>query len=322
MMLLCLALAFASCSDDFAQPPVILPDGGLGTGQWDDPYRTSQLANGGKGNGIWITGYIVGWIDTSGDSFAMDANTCTFNADNVTINSNILMAVSPDETNYENCVPVALTGDIRDALNLQSHPENLGKQVTVKGNNERYFSNNGGIKSLTAYNWGPIGIKERPAIYSSEFSTGDACGFTFQQGELPSGLSYVWKVDTRYGLVASGYYNGGRYDTDAWAVSPEIDLTGYTSADVSWRWAGNYFTTTQNILDMTGAYIREVGGEWTKLEGLTYPEGTSFTYVDCGGVDLTPYVGKKIQIGFRYTSTSTIAGTWEIDSFNVYGDNE
>ncbi|MCM1291337.1 MAG: DUF6359 domain-containing protein [Prevotella sp.] len=319
MSLLLMALVFVACNDDFAQPPVVLPEGGLGTGQWDDPYRTSQLANGGKGNGIWVTGYIVGWIDTSGDNFAMDEKTCTFNA-NATLTSNILMAVNPNETDWQKCVPVALTGDARDALNLQDNPENLGKQVTLKCNNERYFSNNGGIKSITLYNFGPVGIKEKPAIYQSDFASGDACGFTFEDGTLPAGLNFVWKVDTRYGIVASGYYSGSRYQTDAWAISPEIDLNGYTSAEVNWRWAGNYFTTRENLLNMTGAYIRVEGGEWSKIEGITYPEGTSFTYVSSGDVDLTEYVGKKIQIGFNYQSTSTIAGTLEVDSFVVTGE--
>lgn len=321
LTLLIMALTFAACSDDFSQPPVVLPDGGLGTGQWDDPYRTSQLANGGKGNGIWVTGYIVGWINTEGDNFKMDANTCTFN-NKATLTSNILMAVSPDETNWENCVPVALSGDARDALNLQNNPDNLGKQVTIKCNNERYFSNNGGIKSITLFNWGPEGIKEKPSIYASNFSSGDLSGFTFEQGNLPEGLAFVWKVDAKYGLVASGYYGGSRYDTDSWAVSPVIDLNGYVSAEASWRWAGNYFTTHQNLLDMTGAYIRVEGGEWVKLEGLNYPEGTSFTYVDSGKIDLTPYIGKKIQFGFNYKSTSTLAGTYEIDSITVTGETE
>lgn len=316
-----MALTFVSCSDDFSQPPVILPDGGLGTGQWDDPYRTSQLANGGKGNAIWVTGYIVGWIDTAGDNFKMDETTCTFN-NKATLTSNILMAVTPDETNWENCVPVALSGDARDALNLQNNPDNLGKQVTIKCNNERYFSNNAGLKSITLYNWGPVGIKEKPAIYTSDFASGSASGFTFDNTLMPDALSYIWKVDTRYGLVASAYSGGSRYTTEARAISPEFDLTGYTSAEVSWRWAANYFNDYSTMLSMISVALRVDGGEWIELTGLNYPAGTSFTYVDSGVVDLTPYAGHKVQLGFNYTSTNTIAGTLEIDSIVVTGEKD
>ncbi|MBD5201055.1 MAG: hypothetical protein HDS85_03275 [Bacteroidales bacterium] len=319
MALLLMALNFVACNDDFSQPPVILPDGGLGTGLWDDPYRVSQLANGGKGNDIWVTGYIVGWIDTSGDNFAMNETTCTFNAQ-ATLTSNILMAVSPTETNWENCVPVALTGDARDALNLQANPQNLGKQVTLKCNNERYFSNNAGIKSITMYNWGDTGIKEKPTIYSSSFTSGDISGFSYDDIELAPGLNSVWRVDTRYGLVASAYVGGSRYASDSWAVSPLIDLSGYTSAEANWRWAANYFNDHATMLSMIAAAIRVEGGEWIELTDINFPEGTSFSYVDSGVIDLTPYVGKKVQLGFNYTSTSTIAGTLEIDGIKVTGE--
>ena len=43
----------------------------------------------------------------------------------------------------------------------------------------------------------------------------------------------------------------------------------------------------------------------------------SWTFVDGGPVDLTSYVGNKVKIAFKYTSTATKAGTWEVDKFSV-----
>lgn len=325
LTLFLMAVLFASCSDDFAQPPVSLPEGGLGTGIWNDPYRTSQLANGGRGNNIWITGYIVGWINTAGDNFKMDENTCTFDA-KATLSSNILMAVNPDETNWENCVPVALSGDARDALNLQNNPDNLGKQVTVKANNERYFGNNGGIKNITAFKWGDTGIEEEEPvipegeIFKATFDGGNTDGFTFIQGTLPEGLSFVWKADNRYGLVATGYYNNTRYETDAWAVSPLLDLSGYKSITLNFRWAGNYFGSQAAMLGTVDFAVREPGGEWTVVGVPVAPSGTDFTYVDSGNVDLSAFAGKKIQLGFNYRSTPSLCGTLEIDNISVTGE--
>lgn len=74
------------------------------------------------------------------------------------------------------------------------------------------------------------------------------------------------------------------------------------------------------MLSMIAAAVRVEGGEWIELTDINFPEGTSFSYVDSGVIDLTPYVGKKVQLGFNYTSTSTIAGTLEIDGIKVTGE--
>ena len=48
------------------------------------------------------------------------------------------------------------SGAVRSALNLAGNPGNLGKQVTLKGNIEKYFGV-AGFKSTSAYTWGPKG---------------------------------------------------------------------------------------------------------------------------------------------------------------------
>ena len=44
--------------------------------------------------------------------------------------------------------------------------------------------------------------------------------------------------------------------------------------------------------------------------------------MDAGTVDLSSYAGKKIEIGFHYTSSAAanLAGTWEIDAVRVTGE--
>ncbi|MBD5422327.1 MAG: hypothetical protein HDR49_04780 [Bacteroides sp.] len=123
-----------------------------GEGTADVPYTVGAVLAGAQGSEVWVTGYIVGWVDgqvlSSGAKFTVPA----------TVASNILLAASPDETNVANCIPVQLTNgsDVRTALNLQNNSANLGKQVTIKGNLEAYFGT-AGIKSTTAYAWGDKG---------------------------------------------------------------------------------------------------------------------------------------------------------------------
>jgi len=142
-------------------------------------------------------------------------------------------------------------------------------------------------------------------------------GFTFEQGTIPEGLTYVWSQGNKYGLVASGYKDAP-HATDAWAISPVVDLTDVEEPTFFFSQATNQFKLNgQNIaieeaLKMISVNIREEGGEWTALAVPTPPTSLSWTFVESGNIDLSAYIGKKVQIGFHYTSTDEIAGTWEI----------
>lgn len=123
-----------------------------GEGTAEIPYTVGAVLAGAEGSEQWVTGYIVGWIDgqvlSTGARFTTPA----------TVASNILLAASPDETNVANCIPIQLTSGsaVRTALNLKDHAENLGRQVSIKGNLEAYFGS-AGVKATTAYAWGDKG---------------------------------------------------------------------------------------------------------------------------------------------------------------------
>lgn len=333
--LLLLAIGFSSCSDDLAQPPITIPEGGLGTGSWTDPYTATQILGGSSGKGKWVTGYIVGWIDTQGGTNnTMSAETCTYTVP-ATLASNILIAADPNEQNFENCIPVQLpSGDVRTALNLMDHPENLGKQVTVKANVEKYFGKNEALKSLTAYNWGDKGIDDggdnpdpdQPGggdgtgetIYTGLVS--DSNDWTFENINKPDGINDIWswKVYNNAGyLNASAYVSGKPYASEALAISPEISLAGMKKASVDFDHASKFQTT---LRQMCGIMVREAGTTtWTTLSIPTWPEPGTWTFANSGAIDLSAYTGKKIQLAFKYGSSAEGADTWEIKNFKVSG---
>ena len=71
-----------------------------------------------------------------------------FSAETATA-SNVLIAVSADETDITKCMPVQLpTGAVRTALNLVDNAGNYKKEVTLYGNIEKYFSVTG-LKTVT-----------------------------------------------------------------------------------------------------------------------------------------------------------------------------
>lgn len=307
--------------------PVTPPAQGDGTAE--NPYLASQLVSASKPSapttGVYVKGYIVGFIN---GTYFSDA---TFELP-ATLNTNILIS-SNEKGTPETSLPVKLpAGSMRDDLGLMAHPEYFGKMVTLRGTYEAGF----GRACLTSVDWFQIeGSGDTPVtppatgqeILKAEFGSSDD-GFTFEDGTLPSGLTKVWQLDSKYGYMKASAYNKGSYAVEAaYLVSPVLDLTGKTSATMTYRQAvGQYKINGVNSYPTAGfiSYaIREVGGSWSApvdvdASNLTYPEGKNFTtFGDAAPIDLTPYAGKKIQVGFRYHSTTELCGTWEIDNVTV-----
>lgn len=165
-------------------------------------------------------------------------------------------------------------------------------------------------------------------IFTENFD-GGSNGFTLQNVTIPSELSYVWKVgnyNNNSYLNASAFANSASHATEAWAVSPAIDLTDSHKAVLTFRHAINKLSDVSTMKDMMTVwastdYSNDVKtATWTKLTVPTYPAGTSWTWVESGDIDLAAYCGKKVTIAFKYTSTDTNSGGWEVDDFTVKGD--
>lgn len=143
-------------------------------------------------------------------------------------------------------------------------------------------------------------------------------GWTLQQGELPEGLTAVWSQDAKFGLKATAHTGSKKkgnekiYASEAWAISPEVELK--KTSFVTFEHALNF----KNDASTQGFYIREgETGEWQALDLKQWPAGKDWHYVEADKYDLKAYTGKKVQFGFKYTSTTEGAATWEIKNFKV-----
>lgn len=183
---------------------------------------------------------------------------------------------------------------------------------------------NSGTSSDNGNGGGDDGTVE---IFATEFDGGATDGFTYSNVSLGT-LSYVWSCDASYGyLKASAYAGNACHAAEAWAVSPAINLSDCTKAALSFRHAINKIEDTSLMPAMMTVWVcTDYAGDastatWTQLNVPTYPDGTSWTFVGSGDMDLTPWCGHdKVYVGLKYTSTDTNAGTWEVDAFKVTGD--
>ncbi|MDE5750973.1 MAG: choice-of-anchor J domain-containing protein, partial [Duncaniella sp.] len=155
------------------------------------------------------------------------------------------------------------------------------------------------------------------AVFSESFATGLGA-FTEEFVNLPEGLTYIfsWYEQAKC-AKASGFANSKAYDTEAYLVSPAFAVPA-AGATVTFEHATNYFASTETARAETGLYIREEGTTtWTPLTVPDYPTSQSWSFVSSGDIDIKAWAGKRVQLGFRYSSTSAKAGTWEFKTLVV-----
>lgn len=155
-------------------------------------------------------------------------------------------------------------------------------------------------------------------IFAASFKDG-AENFVIENVTAPSQVPDIWKHDSGYGhMKATAYVDGTNYAAESWLISPVIDLGGQTAAYISYDQALNYFSSADKAKTEARVGIREEGAAaWTMLTASNWPTSMSWDFVSTGDIDISAYAGKKVQIGFCYSSTSTKAGTWEVKNVAI-----
>ena len=128
---------------DFDIDGLVIPGiTGEGTGTSGDPYTVNFILNNtDPQTGIYVTGYIVGFV--SGANYLngahFDANTAGMDYNN----GNVIIAASPDINDVAKAIPVRLTVADRKVLGLGNAPGVLGKKVVFKGDIGSYLGSVG-----------------------------------------------------------------------------------------------------------------------------------------------------------------------------------
>ena len=162
-------------------------------------------------------------------------------------------------------------------------------------------------------------IKSIPTVslpYEENFS--DNLGDFYVVNEVYPGFA-VWNsasYNNKPFAKASGY-NGGSKASESWLISPYINLTAATEPQLSFSQAINNFFGT--LSDEATLWVKEKSAsDWTQIN-ITYPDAPTNGYTDFEAqtIDLSAYKGKIIQIAFKYTSSTSNSGSWEVTDFKV-----
>ena len=147
-------------------------------------------------------------------------------------------------------------------------------------------------------------------LLSIDFTQGQG-EWTIDNKEL-GGLDFVWAQSSQYGMKATGYANSTNHATEAWLISPAIDLSAVEAATLSFSHARRYGDNSQ-----LSVKAKAGEGAWADLSVSAWPDGSNWTFIDATA-DLASYVGQAgVQIAFVYTSTAEGGATWEIKSVTV-----
>lgn len=267
---------------------------------------------------VWVAGYIVGYMPT--DNSTVLSNT-VFSAGDAAPETNLVLAPTPDCTDYTKCIGIQLNTTIRGALNLKAHPENLGLRLDVCGDVLKYCGAPG-VKNISQYTLADGGGVTPPppsglsTIYSESFAS-ELGKFSVDNVILPEAATYIWAIDSRYSCAkASAFISNTKYASESYLISPTFDLSGATKAEVSFEHAVNYFENPSRDATL---WVSVDKGAWQQITINTYGTNSNFTFVS-NTTDLAAYAGKKIRVAFRYISSTSAAGTWEVKNFTLKAD--
>lgn len=297
-------------------------------GTKEKPYTVANVQAGATGTGVWVKGYIVGWID--GKTLADGAK---FNADGVTVSSNVMLADAADAATTAKIIPVQLpSGEIRKAVNLQDNPANYKKEVLLKGNLVAYFGVPG-LKEVSAavidgkeY---PMGGDDQPSgdVVTSldenfDASTDIPAGW-FQKQAAGNKAWYVRNFNENNYITMSGY--NGTAPFDQWLLSPAIDMDKVSDKTLTFDTQVNGYgatTTTLKVYIVTDpanlATATELKATFATAPAAGADGKTKYSeWVKSGNVDLAKYKG-KVYIAFRYqASKDANYATWCVDNVKL-----
>ncbi len=159
-------------------------------------------------------------------------------------------------------------------------------------------------------------------IFSEKFDANQG-SFTIENVVLPEGSSFVWSWDSYGYMKASSFVGGSAKASESWLISPAIDLSKSTSANVKFEHAVNFAgtMTADQTLMISSNYSSGAPSTatWTKLTIPNYPAGNNWSFSPSGTIAIPgDFVGKSnVHVAFKYVSTTSNAATWEIKNVEV-----
>ncbi len=190
-----------------------------GTGTKEDPYTTAELISQySPGTVVWVKATVIGYM-TNDEPITSDFTSSQIHN----------IAISSDGS--QTLVPVKISGDFRDELNLYENPGNVGKEILLEAKQEDYFSRPG-LKNITAYEWATY---TPPAVMAPTFSHSNGTYETEQTVEIfceTEGANIYYTTDETTPSASSTVYKAPISISETTTISA-IAIKGEDMSSVS-----------------------------------------------------------------------------------------
>lgn len=293
---------------DGTAPDPVEPDAPTGDGTAASPFNVAKVLQVGKemlDKEVYVKGKIASITEVS-TSFGNATFTIADKEGDATFLA--FRGYWLGGARYTSADQIAVGADVvlRGSLTEYNGTLQLGQGYTMVSYNGQTSGENPPAQGGTLYSMLSESLSELPSDWTIENVALD-------------GVDYVWSWKT---YNEKGYLNASAYVSsakaaEAYCISPVLDLTGATDCSFSFDHAAKFQTTLRTLC---GVVAREEGAtEWTALTLPGWPEAGSWTFSNSGDVSLKAFDGKKVQIAFRYKSSTEGADTWEIKNLVVKG---
>jgi hypothetical protein len=207
-----------------------------------------------------------------------------------------------------------------------------GQEILIYGSLEKYF----GAAGIKSPSYAKVGDKEFGTNPNGSGNSGND-GNALLSETLLTQASFdkftavnvlgeqVWTYDAKYGAKMSGYANSASVPNEDWFITPAIDLSGKSSATISFDHAFGPAYAMPDTEAKKAQYTIWVSNDfngdvksatWTELKGMAY--GTDgWAYISSGEVAI-PAANLKAncRIAWKYVC-QTESSTWEIKNVVV-----
>jgi len=114
--------------------------------------------------------------------------------------------------------------------------------------------------------------------------------------------------------VMSGYANSMSNANEDWLISPTVDLTGKTAANLSFDYTINKGNVANMQTNHTLWFSADNGTTWEQITIPVYPAGNNWTFVNSGSIAIpAKYLNiSSFKFAFKYLCSTAESASWEI----------
>ena len=128
-----------------------------------------------------------------------------------------------------------------------------------------------------------------------------------------------WEIDYNTAKM-TGFVNNTNYANEDWLISKKVSLEGVSNVSMTMSYIARYFNSLDT--DITIQVSTDYNGgdptlaTWTQVPA-SWTSGSDWSTFASTTLDLSQFVGQKVNVAVRYVSTEEKAGTIEVQSILI-----